>query len=60
MALQYTDTKGIPGLVKWIDGLQEKMHNRKATGEGWRVSVGSGSQDLIYKLPSYLQLEVAA
>ncbi|ESK86892.1 kynurenine alpha-aminoadipate aminotransferase [Moniliophthora roreri MCA 2997] len=49
MALQYTDTKGIPGLIKWIDGLQEKMHNRKATGEGWRVSVGAGSQDLIYK-----------
>ncbi|KAI3596150.1 kynurenine alpha-aminoadipate aminotransferase [Moniliophthora roreri] len=49
MALQYTDTKGIPGLIKWIDGLQEKMHNRKATGEDWRVSVGAGSQDLIYK-----------
>ncbi|KAK7027257.1 hypothetical protein VNI00_015346 [Paramarasmius palmivorus] len=49
IALQYQDTKGIPGLVKWIEGLQEKMHSRKPTGEGWRVSVGAGSQDLIYK-----------
>ncbi|KII84441.1 hypothetical protein PLICRDRAFT_118253, partial [Plicaturopsis crispa FD-325 SS-3] len=46
--LQYSATAGIPGLVDWIYGLLEISHGRKK-GEGWRVSVGSGSQDLIYK-----------
>ncbi|KAL0568683.1 hypothetical protein V5O48_013298 [Marasmius crinis-equi] len=49
MGLQYTDTAGIPGLLRWFEGLQEKMHGRKASDEGWRISVGAGSQDLIYK-----------
>ncbi|KAL0576837.1 hypothetical protein V5O48_005134 [Marasmius crinis-equi] len=49
MGLQYTDTAGIPGLLSWLGGLQEKMHGRKTSGEGWRISVGAGSQDLIYK-----------
>ncbi|KIK63939.1 hypothetical protein GYMLUDRAFT_40149 [Collybiopsis luxurians FD-317 M1] len=56
VGLQYTDTAGIPDLIKWVIGLQEKVHGRKhgRSGvhegtEGWRVSIGSGSQDLIYK-----------
>ncbi|KAJ3775896.1 PLP-dependent transferase [Lentinula raphanica] len=44
--LQYSDTAGIPDLLKWITTLQEIAHGRK---HGWRVSMGSGSQDLISK-----------
>ncbi|KAI0695366.1 PLP-dependent transferase [Cytidiella melzeri] len=46
--LQYGPTAGIPDLLNWLYGLQETAHGRKK-GEGWRISVGSGSQDLIYK-----------
>ncbi|EKM58576.1 uncharacterized protein PHACADRAFT_207395 [Phanerochaete carnosa HHB-10118-sp] len=46
--LQYGPTAGIPSLIEWVYGLQEKEHGRKK-GEGWRVSIGSGSQDVIYK-----------
>ncbi|KAJ2917353.1 hypothetical protein MD484_g3074, partial [Candolleomyces efflorescens] len=35
-------------LLDWLFGLQEYFHGRKRD-EGWRISVGSGSQDLIYK-----------
>ncbi|KAF5349795.1 hypothetical protein D9758_010180 [Tetrapyrgos nigripes] len=47
--LQYGDTAGIPNLLRWLEGLQEKMHGRKV-GEGWKICMGSGSQDLIYKV----------
>ncbi|THV04496.1 PLP-dependent transferase [Dendrothele bispora CBS 962.96] len=48
--LQYGDTAGIPSLLRWLEGLQEKMHGRTVgEGEGWKICVGSGSQDLIYK-----------
>ncbi|PBL03353.1 PLP-dependent transferase [Armillaria gallica] len=46
--LQYGETAGIPQLRDWLTGLQENIHGRRQ-GEGWRLSVGSGSQDLIYK-----------
>ncbi|SJL09891.1 related to aromatic amino acid aminotransferase I [Armillaria ostoyae] len=46
--LQYGETAGIPQLRNWLTGLQENIHGRRQ-GEGWRLSVGSGSQDLIYK-----------
>lgn len=46
--LQYSDTSGLPQLIDWLTGLQEVSHGRKK-GEGWRLSVGSGSQDVIYK-----------
>ncbi|KAI0342586.1 PLP-dependent transferase [Trametopsis cervina] len=46
--LQYGPTAGIPDLVNWVYGLQEIAHGRKK-GEGWRVSIGAGSQDVIYK-----------
>ncbi|KAF8150114.1 PLP-dependent transferase [Crassisporium funariophilum] len=47
-SLQYGDTAGLKGLLDWIKRLQEINHGRKQN-EGWRVSIGSGSQDLIYK-----------
>jgi len=48
-SLQYSELSGIKPLLDWIYGLQEIVHGRKR-GEGWRVSVGAGSQDLIYKV----------
>lgn len=48
-ALQYGATKGIPSMQKWIYGLQEVYHKRR-DGEGWTVTVGSGSQDLLCKV----------
>ncbi|GAA5828148.1 hypothetical protein JCM11251_002612 [Rhodosporidiobolus azoricus] len=49
--LQYGPTAGLGGLVKWLENLQEIRHKRaKVDGEdAWKVSVGSGSQDLINK-----------
>ncbi|PPQ92584.1 LOW QUALITY PROTEIN: hypothetical protein CVT25_007276 [Psilocybe cyanescens] len=46
--LQYGDTAGLKSLLDWLHGLQERNHGRKVD-EGWKISVGSGSQDLIYK-----------
>ena len=48
-SLQYGDTAGLKPLLDWIGGLQEVNHGRKKN-EGWRISIGSGSQDLIYKV----------
>lgn len=48
-ALQYSDTAGLPQLIDWLTGLQEVSHGRKK-GEGWQLSIGSGSQDVIYKV----------
>lgn len=47
--LQYGPTAGYPPMLEWAVGLQEKEHGRKQ-GEGWRVTMGVGSQDLIYKV----------
>ncbi|KAF9463949.1 pyridoxal phosphate-dependent transferase [Collybia nuda] len=47
-SLQYGETSGLPSLVNWIHGLQEFSHGRKRN-EGWAVSMGSGSQDMIFK-----------
>ena len=51
--LQYGPTAGLPGLIGWIYGLQEREHGR-GQGEGWRVSVGSGSQDVLHKVGTFL------
>ncbi|THH31490.1 hypothetical protein EUX98_g2696 [Antrodiella citrinella] len=51
--LQYGPTAGLPSLVGWVYGLQEKVHGRKK-GEGWGVTIGGGSQDVIYKAVSSL------
>lgn len=47
-ALQYNMTAGIPELVQFLTDLNIRVHGCR-TEEGWRVSVGSGSQDLLYK-----------
>ena len=62
-ALQYGPTTGIPSLVSWLSGLQTVFHNRRAGasvgkqgqdgeggGEGWRLVIGNGSQDVLYKV----------
>ncbi|KAJ3522241.1 hypothetical protein NMY22_g11975 [Coprinellus aureogranulatus] len=46
--LGYGLTSGYPELQDWITKLVERVHSR-STSEGWRVSVGPGSQDLLYK-----------
>ncbi|KAJ7592687.1 PLP-dependent transferase [Mycena floridula] len=47
--LQYGPTAGIPKLREWLYGLQEIYHGRKQGEGNWSLSVGTGSQDLIYK-----------
>jgi tryptophan aminotransferase len=47
-ALQYGPTAGSPDAVKWYKGLQEVAHKRPPSTE-WSLSMGSGSQDVIYK-----------
>lgn len=49
--LQYAQTSGLPGVVEFLEDLTEKRHGRERDGS-WRVSVGSGSQDLITKVSS--------
>ena len=51
--LQYSATAGLPRLLDWLKGLQEHQHGRRKD-EGWDITVGSGSQDLIYKVNSFL------
>ncbi|KAF8895972.1 PLP-dependent transferase [Infundibulicybe gibba] len=46
--LQYGDTAGLKKLRDWFYGLQEFSHGRKRN-EGWGISIGTGSQDLIFK-----------
>ncbi len=50
-SLQYSGSKGVPDLLDWLIGLQEFSHGRKR-GEGWDLAFGTGSSDLIYKVPS--------
>ncbi|RXW25327.1 hypothetical protein EST38_g512 [Candolleomyces aberdarensis] len=52
MALQYNMTAGIPDLVKWVTDLMETVHctsDEASAEQKWRVSLGPGSQDLLYK-----------
>jgi len=49
LGLQYSETAGIKALRDWLYGLQEFSHGRRR-GEGWSICVGTGSQDLIYKV----------
>ncbi|PCH42123.1 PLP-dependent transferase [Wolfiporia cocos MD-104 SS10] len=46
--LQYGPTNGWSELHEWVYGLQVLQHGRHK-GEGWTVSVGAGSQDLVFK-----------
>ncbi|GFZ47143.1 hypothetical protein JCM24511_04886 [Saitozyma sp. JCM 24511] len=47
-ALQYGPSAGLPQLRGVLEDLQSTVHKREK-GTGWTVSVGSGSQDLMYK-----------
>jgi tryptophan aminotransferase len=47
-ALQYGHTSGHPDLVKFFTEMQTRFHGRKKN-PSWRISVGAGSQDLLYK-----------
>lgn len=47
-ALQYGATSGHNDLVSFLTDMQSEFHGRPED-PSWRVSVGSGSQDLIYK-----------
>ena len=55
-ALQYAPTDGLPNVKEWIMGLQEYTHKRKH-GEGWTVTIGIGSQDVVYKVGVYKPLQ---
>ncbi|KAG6914741.1 hypothetical protein DXG01_015652 [Tephrocybe rancida] len=46
--LQYSATAGYENLSDWLIGLQDHSHGRKKSAD-WTLSVGSGSQDLIFK-----------
>jgi tryptophan aminotransferase len=48
IGLQYSATAGLPRLVKWIEALQSRVHQR-SDSDGWRVTMGSGSQDSLSK-----------
>ncbi|KAF5333019.1 hypothetical protein D9758_015185 [Tetrapyrgos nigripes] len=53
VALQYGITSGVPELVKWLTEFTCRIHGCQ-DDEGWRVSMGAGSQDLLYKAFSAL------
>ncbi|KAF6755774.1 TdiD protein [Ephemerocybe angulata] len=48
VAMQYGMTAGEKELRDWLTTLTERVHSR-GPNEGWRVSIGAGSQDLLYK-----------
>jgi len=47
-ALQYGHTSGNPDLVRFFTEMQTRFHEREKN-PSWRISVGAGSQDLLYK-----------
>ncbi|KAF8142637.1 pyridoxal phosphate-dependent transferase [Mycena galopus ATCC 62051] len=47
-ALQYGPTGGMASLIDWLYDLQRTAHGRERR-EGWALSVGGGSQDLLSK-----------
>jgi tryptophan aminotransferase len=47
-ALQYGSTQGHTDLVEWISDFQARAHQRPRDGS-WKLSIGAGSQDLLYK-----------
>ena len=49
IGLQYSPTVGLTEMLEWTYGLQERVHGRKR-GEGWKISIGNGAQDLMYKV----------
>lgn len=51
-ALQYTFIAGVTTLVDWITKLQAFEHKQEVDPARWTVSIGSGGQDLLYKVRS--------
>ncbi|KIJ40419.1 hypothetical protein M422DRAFT_780719 [Sphaerobolus stellatus SS14] len=51
--LQYGLTSGVPCFNKWVYDFMKTLHSR-GDAEGWKVSIGSGSQDILYKAFSAL------
>jgi tryptophan aminotransferase len=47
-ALQYGPTNGHKSLITWLLTLQKHYHGR-SEDPSWTLSVGAGSQDLLYK-----------
>jgi tryptophan aminotransferase len=54
--LQYGATSGFPPFVKWLEDLQEREHGRKRS-EGWKLTTGLGSQDLLQKARGFSCLQ---
>ncbi|KAF5380710.1 hypothetical protein D9757_007059 [Collybiopsis confluens] len=52
-ALWYGPTAGTEELPQWLTGLTYHSHSC-LSDEGWRVTVGAGSQDLLYRTFSAL------
>ena len=50
--LQYGGTGGFEPFVEWLEGLQKVAHGRLKT-DAWSLCVGSGAQDLLYKVRTY-------
>ena len=50
VALQYNMVAGVSGLVEWLSEFQSQEHRRPRDVETWRLSVGAGGQDMIYKV----------
>jgi tryptophan aminotransferase len=57
LGLQYSDTAGITQLRDWLYGLQQFSHGRKK-GDGYGVMIGTGSQDLIFKVSVLLLFSI--
>lgn len=49
-ALQYNFVAGVPTLVNWVTKLQAFEHKHDVDPATWTVSIGSGGQDLLYKV----------
>ncbi|TFL05043.1 PLP-dependent transferase [Pterulicium gracile] len=49
LGLNYSETPGLLQMRQFLEEMQEDEHGRLKEEEGWRVTVGPGSQDLISK-----------
>ncbi|KAJ7676697.1 pyridoxal phosphate-dependent transferase [Mycena polygramma] len=47
-AFQYGETEGMGRLITWIEEFQTHVHKR-VLDKSWSVTIGAGSQDLMYK-----------
>lgn len=50
LGLNYSETPGLLQMRQFLEEMQEDEHGRLKEEEGWRVTVGPGSQDLISKV----------